>query len=167
MARTNWLWGLSILGLVVVGGTGAFFAHSRYPGAVPVDISVVRPDTPGGLIYIGDGVTIPGYYPFTSDDSIGNLIQTAGGTVNQADLNELKLYIPLTSEKKPQKIDINRADPWLLQALPGIGATLAQRIVDYRSRNGPFPDTSSLTRISGIGKNEFNRIKDLITVSGD
>ena len=167
MVRTNWLWGLSVLGLVIVGSSGALFAHSRYPRAVPVDISIAGPDTPGGLIYVGEGVTIPGYYPFTADDTIGNLLQAAGGAASQADLNALKLYVPLTNEKGPQKIDINRADPWLLQALPGIGATLAQRIVDYRSQNGPFPDTSSLTRISGIGKNEFNRIKDLITVSGD
>jgi competence protein ComEA len=167
MARPNWLWGLSILGLIVVGIIGAAFVHSRYPKTVPVDISVARPDIPDGLIYIGDGVTIPGYYPFTDGDTIGSLIQIAGGTVSQADLNGLKLYIPLTNEKGSQKIDINRADPWLLQALPGIGVTLAQRIVDYRGQNGLFPDTLSLTRISGIGKDEFNRIKDLITVSGD
>jgi competence protein ComEA len=166
MSRGNWLWGISISLLIVVGTIGAFFANSRYPKATPVEITYRENTRPGGSIYIGEGVALPGYYPFTYDDTIKGLIQAAGGTVNQSDLKTLKLYIPLTNEISAQKIDINRADPWLLEALPGIGATLAQRIVDYRSQNGPFSDTSGLTHVSGIGKDEYNRIKDMITVAG-
>jgi competence protein ComEA len=167
MSRSNWLWGISIFLLIIVGVIGAFLANSRYPRAIPVQITNTENIRPGGSIYIGEGVALPGYYPFTYDDTIGGLIQAAGGTINQADIKTIKLYIPLTNDKTSQKIDINRADSWLLEALPGIGATLARRIIDYRSQNGPFPDTSSLTHISGIGKDEYNRIKDMITVSGD
>jgi competence protein ComEA len=64
-----------------------------------------------------------------------------------------------------QKIDINRADIWLLEALPGIGETLAQRIIDYRLENGPYRSISEITRVTGIGDNIYKQIKDLITVS--
>jgi competence protein ComEA len=53
---------------------------------------------------------------------------------------------------------------WLLQALPEIGETLAQRIVDYRQQNGPFRNTSELMKVAGIGAATYQQIKDLITV---
>ena len=115
MARNRWLWGVSISVLLVVGIIGAFFARSRYPKAVPVDISCAGPIIPRGTIYIGDGVALPGYYPFTSADTIGGLIQAAGGTDNQSDFTAIKLYIPLANDKSPQKIDINRAERRLTQ----------------------------------------------------
>ncbi len=68
-------------------------------------------------------------------------------------------------EQSPQKIDINRAEPWLLEALPGIGETLAQRIVDYRDDNGSFKRIEDLLKVSGIGEGTFENIKDFITVS--
>jgi len=73
---------------------------------------------------------------------------------------------PDTSEKRePQKIDINRADVWLLEALPEIGPVLAQAIVDYREKNGPFRSINELTKVKGIGSTILEQIKDLITVA--
>jgi competence ComEA-like helix-hairpin-helix protein len=66
-----------------------------------------------------------------------------------------------------QKININTADAWLLEALPGIGDTLAQRIVDYRALNGPFTDTGQITLVKGISVSTFENIKNLITVDGN
>ncbi|MCK4388321.1 MAG: helix-hairpin-helix domain-containing protein, partial [Dehalococcoidia bacterium] len=57
------------------------------------------------------------------------------------------------------------AEPWLLETLPGIGEVLAQRIVDYRSENGPFKRIEDLLKVSGIGEATFEKIKDYITVS--
>ena len=68
-------------------------------------------------------------------------------------------------EQEPQKIDINRAEVWLLEALPGIGETLAQRIVDYRQQNGPFQHTNELLKVAGIGTTTYEQIKHLITVA--
>ncbi len=67
--------------------------------------------------------------------------------------------------ESPQKIDINRAEAWLLQALPGIGETRAQAIIDYRRQNGPFQSINELTKVSGIGAATLDSIKDLITVT--
>lgn len=164
----NNLWLKSTLLAVLLAAlvAGIIIAYARYVSSLPVEISFNSPTSPGGTVYIGGGVSVPGYYSFYSEDTINDLIQAAGGCDDQADLSSMALYIPLANEDHTQKIDINRADAWLLQALPGIGETLARRIIDYRLQNGPFPDINSIMKISGIGENEFNRIKNLITVSG-
>jgi competence protein ComEA len=83
-----------------------------------------------------------------------------------ADLSHIELYIPREGEEQPsQKININRAEPWLLETLPGIGEVLAQRIVDYRSENGPFKRIEDLLKVSGIGEGTLEKIRDYITVS--
>jgi comEA protein len=70
----------------------------------------------------------------------------------------------IVAETEPQKIDINRAEAWLLEALPGIGPSKAQAIIDYRKQNGGFSDISELLNVSGIGQDIYQKIKDLITV---
>ena len=68
------------------------------------------------------------------------------------------------SETQPQKIDINRAEAWLLEALPGIGPGKAQAIIDYRQQNGGFSDIVEITEVPGIGDSIYADIRDLITV---
>nr|WP_277998961.1 ComEA family DNA-binding protein [Moorella sulfitireducens] len=66
--------------------------------------------------------------------------------------------------KSGGKININTAGLAELDSLPGIGPTLAQRIIDYRNQKGPFRTIEDLQNVSGIGPSRFNDIKDLITV---
>jgi competence ComEA-like helix-hairpin-helix protein len=66
----------------------------------------------------------------------------------------------------PQKIDINRAEAWLLEALPGIGPSKAQAIIAYRQQNGGFKHIIEITEVEGIGPAIYEEIKDLIT-AGD
>lgn len=61
-------------------------------------------------------------------------------------------------------IDINRASAGELQALPGIGPALADRIVDHRERHGPFRQPGDLRDVSGIGEVRFQELADRITV---
>jgi competence protein ComEA len=62
------------------------------------------------------------------------------------------------------KININSASATELDALPGIGPALAQRIIDYRTEHGPFRSVDDLRKVSGIGDVIFAGIKDRVTV---
>lgn len=62
------------------------------------------------------------------------------------------------------KVNINSAGVPELDKLPGIGPTLAQRIVDYRSQHGPFRSPEDIKNVSGIGDSRYDQIKDLISV---
>lgn len=56
-------------------------------------------------------------------------------------------------------VDINHADVATLQRLPGIGPTLAQRIVAHRETHGAFSDTDGLMEVDGIGPKRFDKLK--------
>ena len=74
----------------------------------------------------------------------------------QGRLMEVDEVQPLTARFE---VDINSADwPELLQ-LPGIGQTLAQRIVDSRRARGPFADHDDLRRVRGIGPKTLEQIR--------
>ena len=164
-SKLNRFWTVTVVLLVVIIVIGGIVAWLRFSPGRPVEISIPTGQEWQGRIYIGGNVTNPGFYSFTSGDSLETLIQAAGGATGSANLSGLKLYIPrVGEEQEPQKIDINRAEVRLLKVLPGIGETLAQRIVDYRQQNGSFNNTNELLKVSGIGTTTYENIEDLITV---
>jgi len=165
-SKLNKYWTLITILLVAIIAIGGIVAWSRYSRSQPVEISISSAQELQGRIYIGGAVSNPGFYALKARDTVEALIQAAGGTTDNADLNWLKLYIPQTGEEEqPQKIDLNRAEAWLLGALPGIGETRAQDIIDYRQQNGPFRNISEIIKVKGIGTATYEKIKHLITVS--
>jgi len=148
----------------IAGGVMLAVQHSR---SQPVELVLSQTEPPelSGEIYIGGAVANPGIYPVKEGDTLQTLISDAG-IEPDADLSHIEIYVPQEGEdQSTQKIDVNRAEPWLLEALPGIGEILAQRIVDYRSEHGPFKRIEDLLKVSGIGSAIFEQIKDYITVS--
>ena len=163
--RLNRFWTLAIILLVAITVIGGLVTWSRYRPSHPIEISLAQSQGLQGQIYIGGAVSNPGLYPLTARDTIDALLQAAGGTTDNADLSTLELHISgVGQEQEPQRININRAEAWLLEALTGIGTTLAERIVDYREQNGPFLNINELTKVEGIGTAKYQRIKPLITV---
>lgn len=69
-----------------------------------------------------------------------------------------------TQTPAPGLLNINSAGVEDLMTLPGIGETLAQRIVTYRTINGPFSRLSDLTLVDGIGIDILEKLTDYATV---
>jgi len=159
-------WTLITILLIAIIAIGGIVAWSRYSRGQPVEISIPAAQELQGEIYIGGAVNNPGSYSLNTGDTVEALIQAVGGTMNGADLNRLKLYLPQIGEdESSQKIDLNRAEAWLLEALPEIGESRAQAIIDYREQNGPFHNINELTKVDGIGTATYEKIKHLITVA--
>ena len=67
-------------------------------------------------------------------------------------------------EGMASRVNLNTADAAALESLPGIGPALAQRIIDYRTANGPFQTTAEIQDVRGIGAGIYEKIKDSKTV---
>lgn len=67
------------------------------------------------------------------------------------------------TERLKEKININEADVNELMRLKGIGKTLAERIIDYRSNNGIFASPEEIKKVKGVGPALFEKIKDEIS----
>ena len=64
-------------------------------------------------------------------------------------------------------VDLNTAGVDELTTLPGIGESLAKRIVDYRTEHGPFESLEALMEVSGIGEKKLEELRDYVTVAGE
>jgi competence protein ComEA len=71
---------------------------------------------------------------------------------------------PREADRAPQKakLDINRATVQELQALPGIGEVLAQRVVEYRGVHGPFKTIEGLIKVKGIGPKRMEQLRPFL-----
>ena len=166
MTKLNKYWALIIILLVAISTIGSIAIWSKYSGSQPIEISIAPDEELSNSIYIGGAVNNPGFYPLKGRDSLEDIIQATGGTTSNADLSSLRIYIPSAGEQiQPQKIDLNRAEAWLLEALPGIGEVRAQAIIDYRCQHGQFNNIKEITKVEGIGITIYEQIQHLITVA--
>ena len=167
MSRAERFYLFVIVFLVIAAIAGGVMLAVQHSRSQPVEIVLSQTEPPelSGELYIAGAVANPGIYNLREGDTLQTLLSDAG-IEPDADLSHIELHIPREGEaQSPQKIDINRAEPWLLEALPGIGEVLAQGIVDYRSETGSFKRIEDLLKVSGIGPATFEKIKDFITVS--
>lgn len=68
------------------------------------------------------------------------------------------------AKSAPASINLNTATAAQLEALPGIGPKLAERILDYRKKNGAFKKVEDLMNIQGLGEKNFLKLKPLLSV---
>jgi competence protein ComEA len=142
------------------------------------------------LVDVAGWVRNPGVYEFTAGDRVVDAIEAAGGARPGAALELLNLAAPLADgtqilvtragETAPGAapgaaapgsvgsgsalVNINTATATELEALPGVGEVIAQRIVDYRTANGPFGSVDDLLEVSGIGDATLEEMRESVTV---
>ena len=66
-----------------------------------------------------------------------------------------------------ERVELNTAGLSELEALPGIGSVLAERIVAWREEYGAFVSAEQIMDVEGIGEGKYAKIKDLIYVEGE
>ncbi len=167
MSRADRFYLFTTVFLAIVAVAGGIVLAVQQSRNLPVEIVLCQEDPlpQQGQLYIGGAVANPGIYPLRTDDNLQTLLLDAG-VESDADLGNVKLHIPREGETdRSQRIDINRADPWLLESLPGIGEVRAQAIVGHRLEHGPFRTIEDLLRVSGIGPSTLERIADYIPVA--
>jgi len=139
------------------------------------------------MIYIdvAGKVKAPGVYQLPDGSRVIDAIEIAGGVRRGVDTSHINLarklvdgeQVLITSKKfqaiTPSsgrktvftgKVSINSGTKAQFDSLPGIGPVLAQRIIDHRSKNGPFGQVSDIQNVSGIGAAIFAQISDRLTL---
>lgn len=167
--RRDTAWVFIVILLVVIIITGGYTLY-RKRGAAEQRLVINQPSpTPASAVtrvYVDGAVKNPGFHPTTDKDTLADVIRSAGGLTTEADSGNLRIYVPSASEKpQPQKININTAEAWLLEALPEIGEVTARNIIEHRTLNGPFQNVGDLAKVKGIGPKTLEKIKELITVN--
>ncbi len=108
------------------------------------------------LAYIlQDGQKI--YVP-NKNDKISQYITEKSGN------NDTEENTTSNSNKEDKKVNINTANQSELDQLPGIGPSIAQKIIEYREENGNFKNIQELQNVKGIGNAKYEEIKDNVTV---
>ena len=138
------------------------------------------------FVDVKGAVKHPGVFETTKDKRVKDLIEEAGGLLEDADTSTLNLsqkvkdqmviYVLKHGEKLKQisdggtssssgdVININTANLEQLMKISGVGKTKAEAIISYREKNGDFKKKEDITKVRGIGKATFEKIKDKIEV---
>ena len=143
---------------------------------------------------VDGAVVSPGVYRLKDGARVAQAIDAAGGLAPEADVTGLnraskvtdgqKIHVPTVGEQASIAetgvdggastasgvsgatglVNINTASAEELQTLSGIGPSMAQSIIDERTKNGAFASVDDLMRVSGIGEKKLAKIKDCICV---
>lgn len=185
---------VAIVGLTLAGAGFWYVRSLPKPVAIRTEqrpiSSPASPSPPPLLVVdVAGWVRRPGVYELTEGDRVIDALDSAGGARKGATLTGLNLAALLTDgqqvlvpEPVPKKlsdeelaasggespetakINVNSADATELESLSGIGEVLAQAIIDFREKEGPFESVDQLEDVSGIGPATLEEIRNDVTV---
>jgi competence protein ComEA len=157
----------------------AWRANFGLPPATPSDrrLKLVFVEVSGAAAH-------PGFYSFDHDPTLAEIWQKSGaagtapaspGQITSGSRLEISPdgHYQLARLAGAQlltlglALDLNNATAADLQALPGLGPVLAQRIIDYREQHGPFKKIYDLEQVSGIGPKKLEKLKPHLIITAD
>lgn len=183
-----------VAALAALVATGVVLRGRPQEVAVPVleDPGVplpgaAAPSAPAGevVVAVGGKVRRPGLVRLPAGSRVDDAVRAAGGALSDADTGLLNLARRLVDGEQvlvgvdppagaagPAApavaggglLDLNTASASDLDALPGIGPVLAQRIVDWRTRHGRFASVDQLREVTGIGEAKYEDLREKVTV---
>jgi competence protein ComEA len=137
-------------------------------------------------VHVTGAVQRPGVVPLRSGDRLADALTAAGGASTSADLEDLNLArrlrdgeqvvipektrraaaaSPVSTQGPGARLDLNKATEAQLDALPGIGATYAKRIVDSRAVDGPFKSAQDLIARRILPQATYDKVRDMVMVA--
>lgn len=81
-----------------------------------------------------------------------------------SDFGNTSGIIQNTNRGESEKVNINTANQTELETLPGIGTATAEKIIDYRNKNGKFNSIEDIQNVKGIGQSKYENIKENICI---
>lgn len=134
----------------------------------------------GHYVYLTGAVERPGLYELEEAVTMAELVKAAGGLLPYADAQSIDLgaeakvdehiHIPFDFKGSPEEltrkplINMNLASEEELIKLPGIGPSMAKKILAYREEHGSFTKLEDLRNIKGLGPSLLHKIKDKISL---
>ncbi|MBA1335267.1 MAG: hypothetical protein HPY66_0889 [Firmicutes bacterium] len=138
------------------------------------------------VVHVAGAVRNSGIVYMEAGSRVADAVKAAGGALEHAELDRINLarmlndgeriYIPSKDEEVPEayagetaavadgKVNINSAGAAELETLPGIGKVIAQRVIEFREKQGLFKAPEDIMKVSGIGPKIYEGIKDKIKV---
>lgn len=187
LLHARWYLPIVIGVIVLFGGALALRAlgqirpFSAALGAAPATVVITGPRATHSVdliqVYVLGAVATPGVYALPDESRVHELVDAAGGLIENADVARVNLaaqlsdgqtvYVPLVGEPMPDglqaKINLNLASAQELHTALGLSVAIATRIVAYRTDHGPFTSVGQLLLVP-VSRTTFDRIKDLITI---
>lgn len=177
---------------VAPAGRSRAGAESDGPTETTPGPTEARTTAPGGasvrplLVHVAGRVRRPGLVRLPAGARVADALAAAGGVTRDGEPASVNLARPLAdgeqivvgqrgsapaagapSPPEPTAgavVDLNAATSEQLQQLPGVGPVLAQRILDWRARNGRFSTVDELREVSGVGERRFADLRDKVRV---
>ena len=175
--------GVLYIALAIALGAAAWWTSrpqaNPAPSAAVASVEVIRPAAAGPVVHIVGEVRRPGVYRMKEGSRAAAAVGRAGGATSQADLSMVNLAARLTDGQQlliPGRagtgtptaggtsptsgpVSLSSATVEQLDAIDGIGPTIAQRIIDWRTANGGFSSIEQLLEVPGIGDGRLEALR--------
>jgi competence protein ComEA len=191
LRTAGWVAAALLVAVLVVRSLGS--GAGEEPAAVRVDQPPGQAPSPRAelVVQVAGEVRRPGVYSVAAGARVHEVVERAGGLTRRADPAGVNLVakvadgqqviVPRRGAGAPPgaasapgaasggpgaagpKISLGSATVEQLDAIDGIGPTLAQRIVEYRQENGGFSSIDELRQVDGIGEKRFESLREAVT----